>query len=255
MIVREHDMGLVMIEQHEHGKLAGDFAKRLRPDAAGMDDPYAADFLLAVAEHDRGWMALDRKPLWNEETGKPYTFVDYPLSPKLEAYMQGLDEIEAMSPYAALICSLHFTSFTQQEHEVLWQHFLRKEQKRRGRLQGELGLRPDDPLVNRHLRLLQLCDDLSLYICMNDPGVNKNDEHPWFREGFAHTEFLNDRDGSPLIAQWYGREAVEVRPSPFTETFEISVPYRKLAKERVRLLGGEDAYRTSSSRTASVWIR
>ncbi|ANS74585.1 hypothetical protein AWM70_08295 [Paenibacillus yonginensis] len=255
MIVREHDMGLVMIEQHEHGRLAGEFAKQLKAGILPPDDPYTDDLITAVYEHDRGWIALDKKPLWNEETGRPYTFVDYPLEPKLEAYEQGLNEVEEMSPYAGLICSLHFVSFTQQAHERLWQQFVRREEQRQERLRHQLSIGKEDPAVLRHFRLLQLCDDLSLYISLNEPGVDKEEEHPWFREGFANTEFLNARSAKRLTAFWKEKERVEVLPSPFSEAFEVTITYRKLAKERIRLMGGETAYRASTPRTASLWIK
>ncbi|GGA25427.1 DUF3891 family protein [Paenibacillus physcomitrellae] len=255
MIVREHDMGLVMIEQHEHGRLAGEFAKQLRSDVLHPDDPYADDLITAVYEHDRGWIALDKKPLWNDAMGRPYTFDDYPLEPKLEAYKQGLDEVEEMSPYAGLICSLHFLSFTQQAHEKLWQQFVSWEEKRQERLRRKLAIEKNDPAVLRHFRLLQLCDDLSLYVSMNEPGTDKEAEHPWFRDGFAHTEFLNPKAAKPLTAYWTEKERVEVKPSPFSESFEVTITYRKLAKERIRQMGGEMAYRASTPRTASLWIK
>ncbi|WP_138493524.1 DUF3891 family protein [Paenibacillus pinistramenti] len=255
MIVREHDMGLVMIEQHEHGKLAGDFAKQLSSAVLAPDEPYASDLITAIYEHDRGWIYLDKKPLWNEETGKPYTFVDYPLEPKLAAYQQGLDEVEDMSPYASLICSMHFASFTQQAHETAWKRFLRHEENRQDRLRRELGLEAEHPALLRHFRLLQLCDDLSLYVCLNEPGADKEAEHPWFRDGFAHTSFLNPAEDTPVTAYWREREFVEVRPFLFSDPFEVSVTYRKLAKERVRLMGGEAAYKSSSPRTGLLRIQ
>nr|WP_253735858.1 DUF3891 family protein [Paenibacillus sp. FJAT-26967] len=34
-------------------------------------------------------------------------------------------------------------------------------------------------MIEQHFKLLKLCDELSLYVCLNEPGVSKDEEHPW----------------------------------------------------------------------------
>lgn len=242
MIIRETPDQFVLIEQHEHGRLSGDIARQLNPMILNEQDPYAAEVIGAVYEHDRGWIALDKVPSWNPESGAPYTFEDYPLAPKLDAYREGLREIEEQSLYAALICSLHYASFTHQAHTPEFKAFLAEEVSRQERLRTRLGLSEQDETVYKHFRLLQLCDDLSLYVCMNEPGAAKDQEHPWFRDGFPNTEVLSP-DGDRLFsAEWKNIDTVAVHPAAFPVPFAISIRGKAVPKQLIERAGIEKAY-------------
>ncbi|WP_223066196.1 DUF3891 family protein [Paenibacillus caui] len=237
MIVRDQNTEFVMIEQHEHGRLSGDMAVQMNSAILSEEEPYAADVITAIYEHDRGWISLDKDPIWNDRSQQPFTFIDYPLEPKLAAYRLGLDEIERKSPYAALLCSMHYASFTMQAHEEEWKRFYHAEIKRQERLRASLGIEAKDLRVYRHFRLLQLCDDLSLYVCMNEPGVSKKEEHPWFREGFANSSLFSPDQDQALAAEWLDRESVAVHPSPFRGPFEIGIRYKLVSKELAQQAG------------------
>lgn len=215
MIVRETADGFLLIEQHEHGLLSGEFARRWRE----RTHPYGPT-VYAVANHDVGWRELDREPLWNPEKKRPYSFVDYPLEPKLEAYGRGIDLVERESPYAGLLCSMHYQGFVRGLEEEPAARFVAAEERRQERLRRSLsgeelaGLR-------RNFLFLRLCDDLSLFVCLNEPGRN---EHPWYREGFR---FLGER----FLPVWEDRRTLRLEPNPFHEPFGLRLPYRLVDRE------------------------
>ena len=71
MIVWERLDCYVLIKQHDHSLISGEFAQywaeRPRP---------LRSTLYAIMEHDVGWKSLDASVSWNEETGKPYSFTN-----------------------------------------------------------------------------------------------------------------------------------------------------------------------------------
>lgn len=242
MIIRETAHHFVLTEQHEHGRLAGDIARHLNPHILNEQDPRSQEVLYACYEHDRGWIPLDVNPDWNPDSGQPFTFDDYPLEPKLEAYRQGLNEIEAHSTYAALLCSLHYASFTLQAHTPEFKQFLAGEEKRQKRLRSALGLQEPDQGVYKHFRLLQLCDDLSLYVCMNEPGATEANEHPWFKKGFPHTEVLSETGEKRFTARWKDNKTISVHPAAFRSSFQIQYQEKWLSKQQIQAEGLTKAY-------------
>lgn len=120
-----------------------------------LGEEWKEDVLYSIKEHDRAWIDLDHTPLWNDELQRPYSFIDYPSLIKLTYYRQGIDKVGRQSPYAGLLCSLHFASFYEAQKNVQF-----------------------------HFKLLQQCDHLSIYLCMQEPGINKAQEISWYRNGF-----------------------------------------------------------------------
>ncbi|MBX6763888.1 MAG: DUF3891 family protein [Rubrobacteraceae bacterium] len=213
MIVREKDGGYLLIGQHEHALASGRFARHW-----GWKPRPSSSTVYAIANHDVGWREIDRRVLWNEEEGRPYSFVDYPIEPKLEGYRQGIGLVEDEDPYAGLLCSMHYASFFRHPKTEPEARFLEEELSRQERLRRVL---PEEALetVEHDFRLLQLCDDLSLFICLNDAGRN---DHPWYRGGFSFR-------GRRLEPIWEG-EGIRISPNPFTEDFEISIPWRMVGE-------------------------
>jgi len=74
----------------------------------------------------------------------------------------------------------------------------------------------NDQLLEQHFRFLQICDDLSLYVCFSEPGTKKENEHPWFKEGFSKSELFNDGN-RPLYSRWIDEKKISVTGFPFEE--------------------------------------
>jgi hypothetical protein len=223
MIVRDKPDSFVLIGQHDHGLVSGEFARHWRERPIPLEST-----LYAIANHDVAWQGLDKTLRWNETAGRPYSFVDYPVEPKMEAYGEGLDFLEAQDPYAAFLCSMHYASFVRGARGAAEVGFREAEDRRQERLRDAMSTRELENL-ERNFRLLQTCDDLSLFVCLNEPGRS---DHPPYREGF---EFMGTNYFVPV---WEDRRTLRLIPNPFSEAFDLSIPYLSVGKDRRPLGSG-----------------
>jgi hypothetical protein len=214
MIVRETPGSYVLIKQHDHGLISGEFARYW------VERPrLLKSTLYAIANHDIGWQDLDASVRWNEETDRPYSFADYPMEPKLRAYKGGLDLLETRNPYAAYLCSMHYAAFVSGSEDEMAVRFVEGEVRRRSEIKSKLTEEELDNLEH-NFRLLQLCDNLSLFVCLNEPGRN---DHPWYKNGFQF-------EGTRFQPIWENRRTLRLDPNPFSEPFDLVVPYTLIEK-------------------------
>jgi len=238
MIIRETEQYFVMTTQHEHGlfsyKAASHFSSHLF-----LEHYLISDVLTAIKEHDRGWIRLDDTPIWNDELAAPYSFGEYPLLPKLVMYEKGIDEIEQINKYGALICSMHFSSFKplRQSKQSECIDFIRTETERQERIKAALSY-PDEGIVRRHFKLLQLSDEISLYVCFNHPGVDKANEHPWYKEGFETMI-----DGQKIHAHWVSSHEIAISPFIFEQQFTATIQSKHVDKHLINQIGINAAYK------------
>jgi hypothetical protein len=223
MIVRERPDSFLLFGQHEHALMAGEIARRWgeRPEPFGPT-------VYAVANHDLAWREPDGEVLWNGEKDKPYSFMDYPLHLKLPAQRWGIDQVEAHDAYAGCLCSMHYARFlldTERPEEI---EFREGEFERQARLKEGM---PERDLANleRNFHFLRLCDGISLFLCLNEPGGDDNP--PPYPGGF---EF----DGTRFGLVWEDDRTLSLDPDPFPEPFEVEIPYRVVGKDR-RPLGSD----------------
>lgn len=224
MIAREQGKQLFLITQPHHAAVAGLFASHWKVTAfKGFDK--LEDVLFAIAEHDRCWELADQAAFLNPETKLPYSFDDYPEDLKIDLYRKGLDELEKDCPYAAYLCSRHFASFFSTAGEGPGHDYYLSETVRQKRLAKKLNLKGSAlQAADFHFQLLQFCDNLSLFICLNQAGRNS---HPWFKKGIGGFE----KPGIgpvPVKATWKGKEALHITPFPFDEEFTVQLEYRSL---------------------------
>jgi len=243
MIVRDAGDVFVMVAQHDHAQLSGDVAKHFA-NWYFVDDGYRADVVTAIYEHDRGWIRLDDAPIWNDRTSSPFTFMDYPLLSKLTHYTLGIDETERMSGYAALLCSRHYSAllarFADGQPEIA--EFLAQELARQKRISDQIVMPPEDT-VRRHFGLLQLCDDISLYACLNEPGASKREEHPWYADGFGVSASLTPAGEGKLMAAWTNGGDIRMTPMPFRRSFAAKLRQKRVPKQLVEREGLQEAFR------------
>ena len=228
MIVRARPNSFVLIEQHDHALVSAEFARHW----ATPPHPTGST-LYAVAHHDIAWQGPDRSVTWNEEKDRPYSFVDYPPEPKVRAYTEGLDRLEAEDPYAAYLCSLHYTTLMQSSNKKAELKFVAEESQRQKRLRAGMS-GEDAENIDRNLRFLKLCDGLSLFVCLNEPGGS--DYPPPYPEGFSF-------DGEHYAPEWTDRRTLRLDQNPFSEPFEVSIPYKELGKDRAPLENGRTKLR------------
>ncbi|MGF2616147.1 DUF3891 family protein [Rossellomorea vietnamensis] len=252
MIVRETSQSFYMTLQHDHAFLSGEIVKHFARNSLLSQEAFA-DVQQAAYEHDRGWIGLDDTPIWNDRSGEPYDFSDYPLLPKLAFYRIGLDEIEKSSAYAGLLCSMHFCSFFARSTDRNCLAFVQEERKRQDRIKRMI-TEVNEELLLQHFHLLQFSDNLSLYLCLNDPGVSKEAEHPWFQKGFKNTESLHPRN-QPLMPRWLNRNEVTIEPFPFEKEFHLCLKYKKISKRNIEEIGIVEAFQKSEVRDHTIFIK
>lgn len=223
MIVRERPGSYVLIKQHEHGLISGEFARRLAERPRPLEPT-----LYAIANHDIGWQGLDAFVRWDEESGRPYSFTSYPIEPKLRAYEVGLNLLEARNPYAACLCSMHYCAFMSRSRNEAEVRFRESEISRQRRIEGAM-TEEESGNLGHNFRLLQLCDNLSLFVCLNEPGRN---DHPWYQSGF---EF----EGKKFEPIWEDRSTLRFHPNPFSGPFDLVIPYALVEKGGRRTIGSK----------------
>jgi hypothetical protein len=216
MIVRRRGNQFVLINQHQHGLMSGVFAENLEQTIRPWEET-----LYAISHHDVGWEKLDKQILWDEETNQPYSFMDYPLEPKVNAYSDGIAAIDAHSIYAGYLCSKQCSYLLEKTDHQLAKNFLEKEQTRRQRMRKYLSLDEKQYLLD-NFRLLRFCDDLSLSLCLNEPGEQT---HPWYQNGIQYNghqyEWLFEAD-----------HRIRLLPNLFRDSFVIQIPYQVVGRDR-----------------------
>jgi hypothetical protein len=179
VIVREEGGELVLVRQTDHALLSGWLAAAWGAPPWTPPRPY--DVSVAAARlHDLPWAAFD-ETLPCGADGRPYAFHEISRTVTTRLYVHGLDALEAISPYAGLLGSLHFSGFFTSHWG--WRHghqppsldgeeggairsFVGHELARQHRLRERLRV---DEVRDRELMCgyfwLQLWDRISLDIC------------------------------------------------------------------------------------------
>ncbi|MCA0972389.1 DUF3891 family protein [Halobacillus litoralis] len=244
MIVLERDKDFILIKQHDHAALSGQMVREWKQNFL-LRSKLREEADWAAAQHDRAWIPLDDEPRWNEEEGRPYSFIDYPLEEKLAAYQRGIEEVAGQSLYAGMLCSMHYQSFLSEDSEnPVIRQFVQEEKERQEDLFASMEMDVPKDIYDLHFKRLQFCDDLSLYVCMNQPGTSKEQEVSWFKDGFRQAF---DFAPEGMIAHWVDDKQVSVDPFPFENPFDAQVPYKLVRKSSIDRLGFTEAYKQAET--------
>lgn len=223
MIVRERYDSFLLFGQHEHALMAGEFARRWGESPTPFDST-----VYAVANHDLAWLEPDREVLWNEEKDRPYSFVDFPLERKLPAQKKGIDLVEDHDPYAGYLCSMHYARFLLDARRPEEVAFREGEYDRQEGIEKSLS-EEEQQNLERNFGFLRLCDGLSLFLCLNEPGGG--DSPPPYPGGFVF-------EGTRFEPFWEDDRMFGLDPNPFSESFSVEIPYQIVGRDR-RLLGSD----------------
>jgi hypothetical protein len=233
MIVREKPDSFVLVKQHDHALASGEFARYWAREPRPLEPT-----LYAVAHHDVAWQGPDASVLWNEETGRPYSFVDYPPEAKVRAYAEGLAWLEERDPYAACLCSMHYETLMRRfGGSEVEERFAEAEARRQERLRAGMSGEELENLEH-NLGLLRLCDGLSLYVCLNEPG--DREYPPPYPGGF-------ELAGERFEPVWEDRRTLRLQPNPFSEPFGFAIPYQTVGKDRRPIESGRQELRVVTS--------
>jgi hypothetical protein len=179
VIVREEGERLILVRQADHAMLSGRLAAAWG--APPWQPPQPRDSVIVGARlHDLAWTAFD-EALPRRPDGRPYAFHEVSRVISSRLYRRGLDAVEALDPYAALLDSLHYTGFyvshwgwrhwarpsaLEGEEREAVERFVADEVVRQRRLRDRLGVdRSRDSELRCNYLWLQLWDRISLDIC------------------------------------------------------------------------------------------
>ncbi|RAL27039.1 DUF3891 family protein [Thermoflavimicrobium daqui] len=224
MIVRQQEDHFILIPQHDHALVSGEFALHWNHEIVPRKET-----LYAISYHDVGWKKLDQSVLWDEKTNQPTDFSRYPLKEKIEAYQEGIKIVQSKEPYAGYLCSLHFASFFKNDQSELGMYFFQGELDRQHKLKQHF-TRLEMQSMKENFALLQFCDHLSLAICLNEP---KKNTHPWYKNGLMY-------QGVRYHWIWESDTCLRLEPNQFDSSFIIRIPYQVIDKNRQVV--NEDVY-------------
>ncbi|ADY50737.1 hypothetical protein Pedsa_0151 [Pseudopedobacter saltans DSM 12145] len=239
MIVRESKDTFTLIAQHDHATLSGEMFMMLKRDFVSAEHYESLSF--AIFQHDRAWQVPDSAPIWDDLRQKPFDFNTYPEELKVSFYKNGIDQVDRVNSYSALLCSKHYSSFYQHSTDEIGRSFYEREIQRQKHLMGKLKVHKD--FLDYQLRILKFCDDLSLYVCMNKVGASKVEEIDLFKKGFDNSELFNDRNDTKIVASYVDRKTISFNVSPFSKRFDVKVPVKVVRKERIAETGLLQAYK------------
>lgn len=197
MLIRDDGATWTAITQPAHAHLAGQAASAW---AAPLD----AEVVLGIQQHDAPWLAYDLAPPLHE--GRAAAFFETPFDDRIALWTDAARHVEAQSPYAALLVSLHATNIHTRYLEDPPQSLLGNARQDQERLLRTL---PDATRAQaeRHADLLFALDALSLTLC-----------HRWDGRD------LPPVDGTTLRLD---TEAMTLDPWPFApDTVVLTVPAR-----------------------------
>lgn len=240
MIVREHEHDYVMIQQDHHAKISGNILERWRSEYF-LGPEFRESVEYATYQHDYGWREFDKQPFFNDKEHKPFSFFDFPDQPKIVLYKHGIDEVEKVDSYAAMLCSEHYKRFLVNNTSTSAQAFIKYEEIRQQKIIDTLD-KFNKHLFEFHYGLLQLADNLSLYICMNEPGTTKQNEHSFFKEGIPTNTSLHRFCKQTLQLKWLNEHTVMMKDFPFEGPITFKVKQKIVAKEAITAKGLIDSY-------------
>lgn len=252
MIVKERQHNYIMIEQDHHARISGQMAANLK-DSFFLEEHLKQSVLYAVENHDYAWKMIDKQPFWNDQKQEPYMFTDIPNPAKTVFYKHGVDEVEKQDSYAALLCSEHYARFLVDDPEKNAQLFVQNERNRQQQI-IQTRERFDKEIFGVHYGLLQFFDSLSLYICLNEPGAAKENEHPFFKDGIPVPQPLTFFHTNKVGIHWKDNETVEMDVLPFSSPIDITIYQKSVPKRAIEANGLINSYEQTENETVSVQI-
>jgi hypothetical protein len=248
MIVRERDDSFIMIEQDLHARVSGEIMAHWKEELyLGGEFKSSVDY--AIANHDLGWAPFDQQPFWNDEEKEPYNFVTFPILPKIVLYRDGINEVEKDDTYAALLCSEHYKRFLVNHTSEAAQTFIKQEEERQKRIMEETPNFKRE-YFNFHYGLVQLGDNISLFLCLNEPGATGEAQHRFLRDGIPLASALNLSEKMEL--SWKDDATVIVDPFPFGQSIPVHIKQKEVAKKDIASKGLIKAYEDTSFHEVSL---
>ncbi|MGO4547821.1 DUF3891 family protein [Paenibacillus sp. 2TAB23] len=242
LIVYEKENSYILIAQHDHARISGDLVTAWANELFGSEDR-RDELNLAAYEHDSSWVELDRIPLWNDAANAPFSFRDFPGNIRFVFYSKAIDRLQETSEYAALLGSILYTTLAERFRNEDTISFVEREFARQSVILEKLQL--NVKLLQEHAKALLLCDELSLFACMERPGTPR-EHYEWFASGFPY--WFDRTGGTSLIAEWKDERTIALEPYPFSRTVESTLSYKEVNKAAAAKDGIAQVYQMAEHR-------
>lgn len=252
MIIREREADFVMIEQKNHAQFAGDVMAQWKTTLfKGKQLRKSVEY--AIRMHDYGWENLDQTPFWNDKKQVPYSLFDFPKAPKIIFYTYGIDEVEKIDAYAALLCSRHYIQFFLKDTSKESQAFLKQEAERKNRIIADLN-EFDEQLFDFHYALLAFGDTLSVFACVNELGATEETIHPFFKKGLSLSSELGLKE-TVMKPSWSDEQTIALDVFPFEKTIHSKLIQKVVSKAAIQEKGLLDSYKEAEYEEVSISIK
>lgn len=242
VIVRETKTHFILIQQNDHARLSGEIFNTFSKDLFHTI-PKKVSVEYAIFNHDLGWNAVDKMPFWNDEIDKPYSFMNFPQIPKITFYREGIEKVSKVDAYAGLLCSRHYAHFIlggldTEEARV----FVQEEQERKEKYIRHFS-DFDESVFEYHYGLLALCDNLSLYVCLNKPDKKSKKNLQMFREGIPTPPQLHETlDVDQIQLTYKNKNSIIINTPLLDKKIKFTVPYKAISKKAIKKKGFLPSY-------------
>jgi hypothetical protein len=108
VIVTRRAGALQLVEQVEHGRVAGELAAAWGNGTFAVPSPFEP-VRTAAARHDEGWRAWDARVLFHELERRPLHFVEIDAAEHIRLYRQGVERVSTADVYAGVLVGMHWT--------------------------------------------------------------------------------------------------------------------------------------------------
>lgn len=251
MIIRKQPQQFVCIEQHHHAFLSKQIISHWKEHFLG-NDPFANSVLYAIKYHDVGWDYFDRQPFWNDKENQPYSFINLPLLIKTVLYTNGVNFVEERNPYAAALCSAHYAYFLKKYELPEVQNYINKENLRQQKILQSFP-EIDKATFKKHLSLLQLADNISLFICLHEPGKN-NERHRYFEKGIPVGKPLENPTSDIIETEWLDAQTISLKQLPKVEPFSITIKEKIIPFKTIEEKGWLKSYEEAPYKKREIYF-
>lgn len=221
MLFCNHGSGVLAISQPAHAWISGQLLR-------AWAEPLGEPLLLAVEQHDIGWLDWEAAPTFDTETGRPHLFRHVGAATHAPMWTRGVERaLAAWGAHVALLISMHggliYRRFTDRHRMSeadarAAETYLTTQASREATWMQTLRL--DPVAVKKESSLVAFADALSLALC-GDLKAPMTLEAPAQNGDLIRIE-LADRPGRPfefVLAPWpFSVEALaveaEARPLP-----------------------------------------
>ena len=259
MIVTRRGGALRLVQQVEHGRVAGELA------AAWGNGTFTAPTPLrsvrtAAARHDEGWRAWDARVLFDEAERRPLHFTDIDAGEHIRLYRQGVEHVSLADVYAGVLVGMHWTGLYRgrwsapgaaarvgrsEEDRRLQDEVVAGEERRWIDAKRQAWTEQPRAVFETELwhnyELLQLWDLLSLYLAVTPPDARSPGEGPvpWGPQVRRVEHAVEDvllpavgiRSGGPrtaVTATVRSPGEVTLAPFPFAVPLDVEVEHTVL---------------------------